>query len=137
MILKRTFQTAGVAVAALATSLAMATSAHAADHKVNTTDDRPGGKLTFTRNGDVVEVCDEQEDGWRAVGYVINPDGSYRYVMAAGGSGTCLTKGAADGSPWNLNENKTYTFRICLDHDKPEPSDDRFCNSRKWRAGAG
>jgi len=137
MNLRRTYQTLGVAVAALATSLAMAGSAHAVDHELWTTDDRPGGKLSFTRAGDEVEVCDKQADGWRAVGYVINPDGTYRYLMAAGGSGTCITRGAADGAPWNLNENKTYTFRICLDHDKPEPDDDRFCNSRKWRAGAG
>ncbi|GAB2604280.1 hypothetical protein GCM10027168_41530 [Streptomyces capparidis] len=134
--MKRTLQVAGVTVAALVTTLAMATSAHAEDHQLDTSDDRAGGRIEFTRAGDTLKLCDQQADGWRAVAYVINPDGSYRYILSASGHGTCVTKGQADGPPWNLNEDKVYTFRVCLDHDEPEPSDDRFCQSRNWRAGA-
>ncbi|MEV1082711.1 hypothetical protein AB0I98_31560 [Streptomyces sp. NPDC050211] len=139
MKFKRTLRGAGVSAAAVATTFAMATGAQAADpdHTLWTNDDRPGGKIEFTRNGDKLEVCDDQPDGLRAVAYVINPDGTQRYGIAASGSGNCTDRDDSDGSRYNLNENKRYTFRVCLDENEDGSGDDRFCQSRKWRAGAG
>jgi hypothetical protein len=136
VILKRALQGAGVMSVAAVASVAMATSALAADYEMNTRDGGDtGGKIEFTRSGDKLEVCDEQADGWRAVAYVINPDGSERYKLPVSGDGDCKTKSAENGSPFNLNEKKTYTFKVCLDHDNPNHSDDRFCNEASWKAG--
>ncbi|MFD0557523.1 hypothetical protein FB566_2797 [Stackebrandtia endophytica] len=133
-MLKRTMQTVAMAVIAIVTSFALAATAHAADMTIRTTDDNPGGKLEFTQNGDIVKLCDTQADGWRAVGYVIKPNGSRQYMLAASGNGNCTTKRANQGSPYNLVEGTTYTFKVCLDKDNSNTSDDRFCRSAKMKA---
>ncbi|WP_155054715.1 hypothetical protein [Streptomyces blattellae] len=137
MMVKRALRATGVLAAAAVTTLAMATSAQAADHRLETADGgEKGGSIEFTRAGDRLEVCDEDNDGWRAIAYVINPDGSERYRLPASGEGNCNVRGQADGGRYNLNENRTYRFRVCLDQDSGSVLDDEHCASRRWRAGA-
>ncbi|MCP9968720.1 hypothetical protein [Actinomadura madurae] len=100
---------------------------------IYTTDGRSGGGLGFSPHGDVITVCDVQSDGKRAVGYVRNPDGTRRYkLFDRKNDGKCTTHRASEGQPYNLNENKTYRFEICLDDD---PGPDQFCNHEYIKAG--
>ncbi|MDN0199985.1 hypothetical protein [Streptomyces sp. S.PNR 29] len=101
---------------------------------MKTDDDNPGGKLTFNSDGDKTKVCDEQADGWSAVAYVINPNGSTRYSLRASGNGDCDDRSADDGGQYNLDDGTYYTFRVCLDHDGSGTGDDRFCDSARWQA---
>ena len=130
----RILRTLAMTAIAVLTSFALAATAHAADMTIRTTDDNPGGKLEFTAQGDIVKLCDTQADGWRAVGYVIKPNGSRQYMLTASRNGTCTTKRANQGSPYNLTEGTTYTFKVCLDRDNNNTSDDKFCRSASMKA---
>ncbi|WP_262706397.1 MULTISPECIES: hypothetical protein [Streptomyces] len=134
MHIKGMLKASGVMAAAVVVSLTMATGAHAASHEMKTDDGDPGGKLTFNSDGDKIKVCDEQADGWSAVAYVINPDGSTRYSLSARGNGNCTPRSADDGGRYNLHDGTDYTFRVCLDHDGSGTGDDRFCDSARWTA---
>ena len=125
-----------LAVLALSTvvgSVAIPTPAHAADSWdliVSTTDDNPGGRMWVAASGDVVQVCDVQADGKRAVASVYNPGGSLRYRFTASGVGTCNTKGASNGGAYNLVEGTSYKFQVCLTDDTGAL---KFCQSA-WTA---
>jgi|tagenome__1003787_1003787.scaffolds.fasta_scaffold19563856_2 hypothetical protein len=133
MNLRRPFATVGLTTAAVLGTLVMATSAFAADMTLKTTDDNPGGTISFTADGDVLKLCDSDADGKRAVTYV--RDGSRTvYWMWASGNGNCITRSASNGSPFNLTEGHTYTFRVCIDNNNDNTSDDQFCNSANKKA---
>lgn len=134
MVLKRMLKASGVMAAAVVVSLTMATGAQAASHEMKTDDGDPGGKVTFNSDGDKTTVCDEQADGWSAVAYVINPNGTKRYGVRASGDGNCRTRSADNGGRYNLSDGTHYTFRVCLDHDGSGTGDDRFCDSARWQA---
>lgn len=134
MTLKRVLKATGVVAATVVLSLATATGAHADGGDVYTDDADPGGKLSFESNGDIMTVCDVDADGWSAVGYVINPNGSTRYGIRARQNGNCNQRTAADGGRFNLSEGTRYEFRICLDHNGSGPGDDRYCDIASWKA---
>lgn len=134
MRIKGMLRAAGVMAAAVVVAVATATGAHADGGDLWTDDGDPGGKLSFNSDGDKTKVCDEQADGWSAIGYVINPNGSTRYKIRARGDGNCNERSADDGGRYNLADGTKYTFRICLDHDGAGTGDDRFCDNHKWRA---
>jgi hypothetical protein len=121
----RSLKILGISAAGVLASFALATPAQAASVTIFTSDDNPGGSLSFTANGDVVELCDRQADGKRAVGNVYNPSGSRRYTFYASGHGTCNTRGASDGGVFDLVEGQRYGFEVCLEDDSNLT--DRFC----------
>lgn len=104
----------GVAVAATALCLGAATNSYAADLTVLTTNG--AGQLNFTAYGDSVSICDDASDGLGVYGVVWNSTKSKAiyHVTNTLGYGTCVTKNASDGIPYDLTENTTYRFQICL-----------------------
>jgi hypothetical protein len=99
------------------------------DFCIETTDDNPGGRMWVELTGDKVQICDTDADDKRAVGNVYNGSRSAgtlskRYTFYAETRGTCVTKLANMGSPYNLPEDREFTFEICIDDD---PGTDRFC----------
>ncbi|WP_221352168.1 hypothetical protein [Streptomyces beigongshangae] len=92
-----------------------------ATHAVETSDGRPGGRLEFRTEGDVVTVSDQQaNDGHAAQGYVyeyISPTlrGDRVYTLRDNGSdGVPKIARESDGGSHNLKEDQMYWFRICL-----------------------
>ncbi|MGP3979037.1 hypothetical protein ACTWQF_34515 [Streptomyces sp. 8N114] len=120
---------APLAAAALLVALPNSASAADPDHSMQTDDGDPGGKVTLIERGDVVTVTDQEEDGWAVRAFVYNPDGSLRYKVNAAGSGDHNTKQASDGGVYNLKENTTYGFKVCL----VRPGDIAYCDSDSWR----
>ncbi len=102
------------------------------DFCIETTDDNPGGRMWVSMNGDVVQICDTDADGKRAVGNVYRGsraagDAVKVYTFYDGGNNSgCETRRAGMGGKFNLIENRVYTFQICIDDD---PGRDRFCSS--------
>jgi hypothetical protein len=79
-----------------------------------TVDDNPGGKAIFWHDGDLLEVCDMQEDGMRAWGALIWSDsaGSH-YIQAEDANGShpaddCTFKNV------NIPEGKSVSIEACL-----------------------
>jgi hypothetical protein len=102
------------------------------DHVLWTTDNNPGGRLRYDRNGQKVEVCDRQADGWRAVGYVWDTvTGERVHTINVPANENCKTRDRTDR---RLVQGRLHAFRICLDRDDPSRDDDRFCNAEYWRA---
>jgi hypothetical protein len=120
----------GTSAVAVIASFGLAGTAQAASFTIFTTDDRPGGSLSFTADGDVVKLCDTQADGKRAVGNVYNPSGSRRYTFYASGNGHCTTVGASKGGVYDLVEGQQYGFQVCLEEDNDLT--DRFCREAKF-----
>ncbi|MFJ9211307.1 hypothetical protein [Streptomyces sp. NPDC102264] len=118
---------AGVFAGAIALTVLGATNAVAADYKMTTLGHfiTPGGTLEFTKNGDIVKVCDTDADGMAAEATVFNTSGSQRYAFHAGGKGTCVTKRASMGGVYDLPEGGTHQFYVCLDGG--------YCNEEKWK----
>lgn len=122
---------AGLAVASLALCLAVDAPASAVDYSMSTDDGDPGGKVKFTMHGDVVEVCDQESDGYAAKVWVYNPNGSTRYTLQAGTSGVCKTARASQGGSHDLTEGVSYTFKICLH----KSGSDKYCDTSDWKNG--
>jgi hypothetical protein len=90
--------------------------------QMETDDDRPGGRVLFDPDGDVVQVWDQQDDGkdvevdvWNAT----HDPNTYEYGIV-NRSGTDIVIEATEdmGQPWNMAEGHCYRFRIRLvDHN--------------------
>ncbi|MEV4753879.1 hypothetical protein AB0J86_02000 [Micromonospora sp. NPDC049559] len=107
-----------MSLVAVVTSFAMTTTAQAAPlFTIKTTDDNPGGTLSFTAYGDIVTICDVQADGKPAVGTVWTTGGVQLYTFMASGNGTCNTRRASDGGVFDLVEGREYGFEVCLQND--------------------
>ncbi|MEU5613471.1 hypothetical protein AB0H03_32975 [Streptomyces sparsogenes] len=119
MKFRKTLSAFAVAVAAAGAPLLAAPSAGAAttadwwDEQMHTDDSDPGGRVRFKADGDKVELCDIEADGWKVNLTIIVP-GTHTPVdkMSVGGTGNCVTHTASNGH--NLKENEDYIFRIYL-----------------------
>ena len=118
MKLKKAMKAAAASLAAVTVSLAMSTPALAYDDYVSTNDSDPGGRAYWTANGDVVQVCDIESDGWAAIVSVGYFSSAYhvvdRYSLEAGGNGDCIAKGAANGGVYDLPEGYKIAIEVCL-----------------------
>ncbi|MEP9384716.1 hypothetical protein [Nocardioides sp. KR10-350] len=95
-------------------------------------DGDPGAIIRFQPNGDYVEVCDQEADGYAAFG-VVNDYKGVGYTIRAGGNGTCSIVDADDAGH-NLHEDQLAYFAICLEGDGG--SDDiHYCDSAQWYTG--
>jgi hypothetical protein len=109
----------------VAASLAVAAPAQAAPREMHTEDGKPGGRVRFTPNGDVVQICDIEADGWAAVVQVSDEDQYFNtYTIRAGGSGTCKTVNAAKGGVYDMVEGHNYKFHIWLQNADSYAYDD-------------
>lgn len=118
MALKKALTRAGLVVAGVVASLAIASPAMAADVVWHTNDGDPGGEAQWTSYGDVVTVCDIEADGWAASVqvYLKQSDGTYkfRYQAYAGGNGSCVSHNANQGGVYNLPEGTPVKIKLCL-----------------------
>jgi hypothetical protein len=104
------------------------------DEWMYTEDADPGGVVRFKADGDVVEVCDLEADGW-AVEVQVYYDWPIQdftvYEYQIGGEGRCQTLRASLGGNYNLGEGQVYGFRVCLDKRGTEP---KYCDYAYWKA---
>ncbi|MEV6668579.1 hypothetical protein ACFYY9_18810 [Streptomyces nigra] len=129
---------AGLTAASAALVLGVANTAVAADHTMHTGDawgDVPGvswsGEGYFNEYGDVVTICDTDEDG-HAVRMDVRLDstsGPRQYAFYVGGNGNCATKKASMGGAYNLPENRNIGFRFCRWKNNVDESE---CNGYKF-----
>ncbi|MFG3690280.1 hypothetical protein [Micromonospora sp. NPDC047740] len=118
----------GLAAAALAAaaSLTFAAPASAAtwDHWMYTDDADPGGIVRFRADGDVVQLCDIEADGWKVYMTVSDwtQNNLHKYNLSVGGNGNCIEARASFGSPYDLREGNVFRFAIWLDKDGSVPS---------------
>ncbi|MEU9796855.1 hypothetical protein AB0E27_41030 [Streptomyces sparsogenes] len=119
MKFRKTLSAFAVAVAAAGASLLTAPSASAADwwdYQMHTDDSDPGGRVRFKMNGDVVELCDIEADGWKVKLTIVHGyTGNVVDRMDVGGNGNCVTHSASNGH--NLTEGQHYYFQIYLSKD--------------------
>ncbi|MEH1163933.1 hypothetical protein V6V47_00945 [Micromonospora sp. CPCC 205539] len=115
MRLRRTLTSLGMSGAAVLAVLAVAVPAQASFGPIWTRNG-DGGSMTFTSNGDVLTVCDEEADGRYADLRVYTASTLiHRYTIQAKSNGSCVTRSAANGGVYDLVEGVTYKFEICLD----------------------
>ncbi|MDW6058763.1 hypothetical protein SAZ11_12905 [Streptomyces sp. FXJ1.4098] len=116
MKFRRTLSAFAVAVVAAGVPLLSAPTAGAAttanwwDQQMHTNDGDPGGRVRFKADGDVVELCDIEADGWK-----VNLEVSgYHYYdeFSVGGNGNCVTHSASNGH--DMGEGAGYSFQIYL-----------------------
>jgi hypothetical protein len=86
--------------------------------------------MWFNEYGDVVTVCDRDADGFAAklIVYTGEVYGSVRYTSYAKGDGNCTTRKASMSGAYNLPENHTTGFLLCLTKD----GSDSYCNAANW-----
>ncbi|MEU0467510.1 hypothetical protein ABZ215_26205 [Amycolatopsis sp. NPDC006131] len=115
MRFRRTLSAVAVVTAAAVAPVVMAPAADAAWWKLqmHTDDGDPGGRVRFQPNGDRVEVCDIEADGYGVELYVSRPYHNDSYRIRVGGNGNCVTRDA-DWPGYNLAENTYYDFDIYL-----------------------
>ncbi|MDI2031377.1 hypothetical protein QFW96_22300 [Saccharopolyspora sp. TS4A08] len=79
-----------------------------------TLDDNPGGKAIFFHDGDVLEVCDMQEDGLRAWGSVSWSDSSGNHRVQAEDTDGANPPDRCEFKNVNIPEGKSVTIEACL-----------------------
>lgn len=85
------------------------------DEQMFTDDGNSGARVRFTANGDVVELCDIQADGYAAYLKVWNNDAALdQYTYRIGGDGRCQTFRASLGGIYDFAEGHLHGFRIAL-----------------------
>lgn len=95
------------------TATAPQASAVAWNYTMHTNDGDPGGLIQFAANGDYVQVCDVEADGYAVRGVVVDYTGNHSYTLTAGSNGACSVTSAAT-SGRDLAENTCVTFRVAL-----------------------
>lgn len=106
---------ATVAVTAVAGMFAVAPEAMAVSYKytMHTDDGDPGGLVRFAPDGDYVEVCDIEADGW-AVNAIVEQQGrGIAYQIHVGGNGNCAVTSAATAGH-NLVEGDYVKITVSL-----------------------
>lgn len=74
-----------------------------------------GGKVDFWTIGDIVQVCDNDADGYHVKLTVFDETAwKYLYSLTASGSGVCNTRRASDGGVYDLPEGHCFEFDITL-----------------------
>jgi hypothetical protein len=131
--MRRTLTAAAMALLAVTTTLLASPGAAQAawPYSMSTDDADPGGRVRFAPDGDVVEICDIEADGWAAQVDVWNyTEGNTKiYSYQIGGDGNCQTLRASLGGKWDLEERDTFKFRVCLDNSSHDPS---YCDYAYW-----
>ncbi|MFJ9633155.1 hypothetical protein ACIRU8_36160 [Streptomyces sp. NPDC101175] len=114
--MKKSLRRITIPIIAAAASLALATTpAFAYDNSMHTDDTDPGGVVYWTNNGDKLEVCDIEKDGYGVhvgISWSYNYDGPYTdayYINQTAGNGTCGYRDAGDGGVYNIPEG-TYVW---------------------------
>ncbi|TCC35254.1 hypothetical protein E0H75_41445 [Kribbella capetownensis] len=87
------------------------------DYSMKTDDGDPGGIVKFAVDGDYVEICDIEADGW-AVQVIVTQDAygsrpALSYQMHVGGNGNCAVTSAATAGH-NLYEDISAEFCVSL-----------------------
>jgi hypothetical protein len=126
----------GVVAASVALSVGVVPQAFAApDHHMYSDDDTfpwedSGAKVEFTEYGDIVKVCDVDEDGYAAYLFVYDQYlyGRKIYTVRAAGNGHCTTYRASMGGKYNLPEKK-LGFLICVGTSEATAA---YCDSAYW-----
>lgn len=100
------------------------------DEQMYTDDAAPGGRVRFETDGDIVELCDIEADGY-AVYLSVYDDTAKRsqYTYTIGGEGRCQTFRASLGGKYDLPEKHTFRFRICLVRD----GKNSYCDDAYWK----
>jgi hypothetical protein len=114
------------------TDRALAADAIAGPHYwMYTDDDNPGGRIDFWPNGDVVELCDTQADGYAAYASVGPNSGSgwVGYNLSVGGNGKCVIHRASQGGHYDLPEEACIAVFVFLDKNGGTP---QFTDSAAW-----
>lgn len=102
-------------VLGVAAFFAMLSPAFAWNAEIRTTDSRPGGRVRFLADGDVVEVCDIQADGYAVHVSVYDVTArKHKYSYRIGGNGRCQTLRASLGGKYDLAEGHVFRIRVCL-----------------------
>ncbi|OJF11635.1 hypothetical protein [Couchioplanes caeruleus] len=98
-----------------------ATAAHAGSDSAwaYTTDASPGGKARFISNGDKIQACDNQEDGYYAWGYMYDLFETYLEAVREETTGDC------DSDSHDVPEWETILVRACLGNS--DASVRKFC----------
>jgi hypothetical protein len=98
---------------------------------MSTDDSDPGGRVRFAPDGDVVQICDIEADGWAVQVDVWNytAGNTFVYSYQIGGNGNCQTLPASLGGKWDLKEHDTFKFRVCPDNSSHDPS---YCDYAYW-----
>jgi hypothetical protein len=121
--------TFGLCAAATMASLAVASPAFAWDETMYTDDGDPGGRVRFETDGDVVELCDIEADGYAVYLSVYdNTSHTFKYSYTIGGNGRCQTLRASLGGNYDLAEGHVFRFRICLARD----NNYSYCDDAYW-----
>jgi hypothetical protein len=114
------------------TDQALAADAIAGPHYwMYTDDDNPGGRIDFWPNGDVVELCDTQADGY-SVHADLGPNsgsGFVGYSLSVGGNGKCVIARASQGGTRDLPEEACIAVFIFLNKSGGSP---QFTDSAAW-----
>jgi hypothetical protein len=87
---------------------------------IKTTDAAPGGKARWIHNGDKLEVCDIESDGWAAQAKIVMTDGEIPWttpLQDGGNDGKCKT-----ASYSSMPEKKEIELTVCLDKSTTGPS---------------
>lgn len=135
MRLKKATKTVAASLTAVVLSLALGTPAFAYDNYFSTNDGDPGGRLYWTANGDVVKVCDIEEDGWGVRAYIQhihNGEYLYSYDVIVGGNGNCTTHQASQGGVYDLPEGDRVNLYMCL---RRTFEGEQYCDERTWANG--
>ncbi|MEU5608033.1 hypothetical protein ACI2L4_00780 [Streptomyces sparsogenes] len=107
---------AGAAIAAaVALPVLASPNAHALawDHTMHSDDGDPGARLRFEANGDIVEICDIEADGFAAYAEIYDYKTGQSRTLTVGGNGNCKRRDASDYG-WNLVEGRKYGFTVAL-----------------------
>jgi hypothetical protein len=129
MKFRRAMAVVGMFGAATMASLAGAPAASAATYTMHTDDGDPGGRVSFQTDGDAVELCDIEADGWAVYLKVTDvTQNKFKYDYRIGGDGRCQTFRASLGAPYNLKEGDVIRFTICLNKD----GRNAYCDTSDW-----
>jgi hypothetical protein len=95
---------------------ALATPAYADDGRFTmwTDDGDPGGRVVFHADGDYVELCDKEADGYGVYLTITDTDGNGGYSMSVGGNDECKVHRASEGGKYDLEEGSCLSFHIGL-----------------------
>jgi len=119
----------GLACAAVLGAGPQASAAVVWDKTMHTDDGDPGGLIRFAADGDYVEVCDVEADGYAVRGVVtFYPD---HYTLTAGGKGKC-SRTSARTAGHDLPEKICIAFRVAL---YKNGGADQYADSAAWYNG--
>lgn len=124
----------GLVFVAILMSLAVASPSFAADNTMHTNDGDPGGRVQVNWYGDIVTICDIEADGWGVYVSVTDIDThSLRYSFWVGGNGNCATHRANQGGVYDLTENHTFAFKLCLRKADQGGVNLSYCDYSNWK----